>query len=374
VTGRSALVIGGTGPSGPHLVEGLLERGFEVEVFHTGRHEVAELPEVPHLHGDPFTADGIADALDGRSYDVVIATYGRVRHLASRFAGACEQFLVVGGVPVYEGYVDPSELSPTGLRLPVREDAPLVEPDSQPRRGYTVAAIRRTEDWVFDLGRGGAFHATYFRYPTIYGPRNPHAWEWSIVRRVLDGRPWMLVPDDGRSVHSRCGARNAAHGILLAVDRPEVASGKAYNLADDDLLSIRQWAEVVADHTGGQLEIRSFPGDVPGPGWGLIAFRYQLTPHCILDTGAIRADLGYRDVLSVDEGLRETVAWMLEHRDRLRDDPLITDPFDYPSEDRLMTVWERCRQELLEAGAPFDAGVGDLPTPQTAAGAGKKEQ
>jgi nucleoside-diphosphate-sugar epimerase len=370
---RTALVIGGTGPSGPHLVAGLVERGFETTVFHTGRHEAPEAPEVPHLHGDPFTADGIADALGDRAFDVVIATYGRVRHLASHLATKCDQFLVVGGVPVYAGYVDPHDLTPTGMRLPVREDHPLVAPDGEPRRGYTVGAIRRAEDWVFDLGANGAFRPTYFRYPTIYGPRNPHPWEWSIVQRVLDGRPWMLVPDDGRSVHSRCGARNAAHAILLAVDHPDAAAGKAYNVADDDLLSIRQWAEVVAEHAGGGLEVRSFPGDIPSPGWGLIAFRYQLTPNCIVDTSRIRADLGYRDVMPIVDGLAETVEWMLANREDLRGHPHLTDPFDYPAEDHLMEVWEESRLHLLEAAHPFLESVTDLPTPQTASGAGKKE-
>ncbi len=30
------LVIGGTGPTGPHVVNGLIERGFTVTILHTG--------------------------------------------------------------------------------------------------------------------------------------------------------------------------------------------------------------------------------------------------------------------------------------------------------------------------------------------------
>ena len=47
-----ALVIGGTGPTGPFVVEGLINRGYEVAIFHRGTHEI-ELPEsVEHIHGD----------------------------------------------------------------------------------------------------------------------------------------------------------------------------------------------------------------------------------------------------------------------------------------------------------------------------------
>ena len=49
-----ALVVGGTGPTGPYIVNGLLERGYEVAIFHRGTHEIPEIPpEVEHIHGDP---------------------------------------------------------------------------------------------------------------------------------------------------------------------------------------------------------------------------------------------------------------------------------------------------------------------------------
>ena len=49
---KSALVIGGTGPTGPSIVAGLLERGFDVSTFHRGTHEPPDLPEVQPLPGD----------------------------------------------------------------------------------------------------------------------------------------------------------------------------------------------------------------------------------------------------------------------------------------------------------------------------------
>jgi len=34
-----ALVIGGSGPTGPHVLAGLLERGYDVAMLHRGVHE-----------------------------------------------------------------------------------------------------------------------------------------------------------------------------------------------------------------------------------------------------------------------------------------------------------------------------------------------
>ena len=49
------LVIGGTGPTGPHLVNGLLGCGHEVSILHTGNHEVDSIPTtVEHIHTNPF--------------------------------------------------------------------------------------------------------------------------------------------------------------------------------------------------------------------------------------------------------------------------------------------------------------------------------
>jgi nucleoside-diphosphate-sugar epimerase len=365
-----ALVIGGTGPTGPPLVDGLLERGHEVTLFHTGRHELPDGPDVRHVHGNPFDGDSIAESMGSETFDVVVATYGRVRVLADHFAGKCGHFLVVGGTPVYAGYVNPTECFPTGMRLPVRENVnPLVSRTAERSAGYNVAPIRITEDYVFGLGESGAFGATYLRYPTIYGPRNPHAWEWTVVRRVLDGRPWMILSDDGRGIHSRAGARNAAHAILLATDRPEVSKGKAYNVADDELVSIRQWAELVARAAGRDLAIRSLPGELPSPGWAVIAFGYQGTASCILDTTALREDLGYRDVLPLREGLTETVEWMLANVDEMRANPNITDPFDYPAEDELIAAYERAMRDLQPYAHPFTEGVRPMPVPQTTRGA-----
>jgi uncharacterized protein YbjT (DUF2867 family) len=73
-----ALIVGGTGPSGPFLANGLIERGYKVTIFHRGTHEIPEIvPEVAHIHGDPHFRETIEAALGDRTFDVVIATYGR---------------------------------------------------------------------------------------------------------------------------------------------------------------------------------------------------------------------------------------------------------------------------------------------------------
>jgi nucleoside-diphosphate-sugar epimerase len=40
-----ALVIGGTGPTGHFIVNGLRKRGYAVAMLHSGRHELSEIPD-----------------------------------------------------------------------------------------------------------------------------------------------------------------------------------------------------------------------------------------------------------------------------------------------------------------------------------------
>ena len=60
-----ALIIGGTGPTGPYIVEGLLQRGYQVTILHRGTHEVDMPPEVEHIHGDPHFVETLEEALAG---------------------------------------------------------------------------------------------------------------------------------------------------------------------------------------------------------------------------------------------------------------------------------------------------------------------
>lgn len=367
----SALLVGGTGPSGPHLVAGLLERAVTPTLFHTGRHEVEDLPDVEHIHGNPFSQEGIEEVLGNRSFDLVIASYGRVRLIAAAAAGKCSQFISVSGTPIYEGFISPQLTDPAGLPARVSEDSPLVPAEGIPDAIYGVGAVRRTEDAVFSLHADGAFSATVFRYPSIYGPRNPHVWEWPSIKRVLDGRGFMVIPDGGLSIHYRLSGWNAAQSVLLAVDDPEEASGEAFNCADDDQYSLVQWHQMVLEHLDSDLELVSVPGDIPSPGWGLVVFRYDCSPHVIVDTSKIRRLLGYGDAVPAREGLGRTVDWLVEHRAE-SDSWSLIDPFDYDAEDRFIEAWSEGQRTTAEAGARYRE-LPPMPFPQTASGTGQSQ-
>jgi nucleoside-diphosphate-sugar epimerase len=338
------LVVGGTGPTGPFIVNGLRERGHAVTIFHRGTHEVPEIPDdVAHIHGDPHFLETIEDALSGHTFDQVIATYGRIRLIAQALSGKTGRFISIGGIALYRGFANPRSMTPTGVTNPVRETAPLITDESDDRFGYLIA---RTEEEVFEHHAT----ATVFRYPYVYGPYQLVPREWSIVRRILDGRRRLIVPDAGMNMSTHGWAGNLAQAVLLAVDRPDASAGRSYNCGDLDQLSIRQIVEVIASALGASIEQVSLPGDLAGPGRTLtLGGRH----HQLMDLAAIRADLDYEDVLPAVEAIAETARWYAKNRP----DPggeieqRLGDTFDYATEDHLMDAADRAKDLVRRAAA-----------------------
>jgi nucleoside-diphosphate-sugar epimerase len=340
-----ALVVGGTGPTGPHIVQGLLARGHDVTVFHRGTHEVPELADVEHIHGDPHFRESIDEALGSRTFDVVLAMYGRLKHLAPALAGSrCRQFVAVGGVPVYRGYF------PRGgsleLPIPVPESHPLVRDDAggDPALRFSLR-LAQAEQIVF------AHHpdATIFRFPMIYGPGNARPAEWSIVRRIRDRRPHMILPDGGFQIHTRCAARNAAAFVLAAVDQPDAAAGQVYNCGDPLNWSMRQWVESITILLGAELELISMPSLIATEAAStLLPLANTTATHCILSTEKARHELDYRPVVEPIKALEEALQWYDSPAVDPSSSPSLTDRFDYATEDALIAEYRAAARRVAD--------------------------
>lgn len=350
---KTALVIGGTGPTGHYIVGGLLRRGFKVAILHRGGHEVEEIPaEVEHIHVDPYDEASFLSGLGERNFDLCIATYGRLRMIAEKMVGRCGQFISIGGAPAYAGYMNPQLPSPEGLAVPTAETAPLVDAAEQDEKGFRIV---RTEAAVFDHQPD----ASHFRYPFIYGKYQLVPREWCIVRRILDQRPFIILPDDGLSLCSYGFAENMAHAVLLAVDRPLDARGEIFNCADDTCLSLRQVVEIIAAALDASLEIVSMPFHLAQPAWPLVG--QPLPTHRVLDTAKLRYRLGYKDPVAPAAALAYTAKLLaaspLEQGGT--EEWVLQDPFDYAAEDALVASWTRACASVATPGYSADApGVG----------------
>jgi nucleoside-diphosphate-sugar epimerase len=289
--------------------------------------------------------------LGRRHFDVVIATYGRIRVLAEALQGRTGQFIAVGGVPAYRGYFNPSAYFPPGLPIPVPETAPTVQNEEEENRfSYLIASTERA---VLAAHPNGAV----YRYPYVYGPYQLLPREWCVIRRVLDQRPFMILADGGLGLMTHGYAGNLAHAVLLAVDKPDAASGQIYNCGDDVQYTIRQIVEIIADEMNHKFEVIDLPAATAFPARGV---SLEITPHHkLMDCHKVKDQLGYNDPIPAEEAIRRTVRWYIEHQPERGGDieQRLQDVFDYAVEDQLAAIY----REAAERAKVFSREI--VPTP-----------
>jgi nucleoside-diphosphate-sugar epimerase len=202
--------------------------------------------------------------------------------------------------------------------------------------------VARTEELVFDQHPDAA----HFRYPYAYGPYQVVPREWSVVRRVLDWRSRIIVPDDGLTLHHHGYTENLAHAVLLGIDQPDAAAGLVFNAADEEVLTIRQVVEIIAAALQHELDIVSMPYDLAVPARPLLA--QPLPTHRVLDLTRLKSILGYRDVVPAREAVARTARWLAANplQPGAQEEIVLTDPFDYAAEDQLIAAWEAARASI----------------------------
>ncbi|MPZ62998.1 MAG: NAD-dependent epimerase/dehydratase family protein [Propionibacteriales bacterium] len=328
-----ALVIGGTGPSGAPIVRGLIERGYEPVILHRGAHEVDEIMHLEHIHVDPHFEETLREGLGSRTFDVVLAMYGRLRLLPSVLAGVSDRVISVGGT-VFKSI----------------QSQPAGEDDPRMDNHKLYLRIVETEQVLAKAHEDGVFNLTHFRYPNLFGPRQLAPREWSMIRRLLDGRRRFAVLDGGLTLESRAYVDNAAHAVLLAVDKPMGSAGQMYNVADERTQSDADRLLTTAAIMGiDDIELVSFPPEAGIPAWYWGVGRSLTwsregeppsTEHQLLSVDKMVDQLGYHDVVDFETAMRETVEWYLAHRPEPggEEERQIGDPFDYAAEDAFLAA------------------------------------
>jgi nucleoside-diphosphate-sugar epimerase len=345
-----ALVIGGTGPTGPFVVEGLAHRGYDVTILHGGQHEYEfAVPGIAHIHEDPHFEEPLSRGLGDSTWDLVVAQYGRLRVIADVLAGRTERLVAIGGATGIFAPDDDERWGPMGKpslfddtsTLYVRDEGP----DGRDKLGRRMV---QAMEKLFDRHPG----ATYIGYPVNYGPRTPGPYDWTIVRRLLDGRSRIVIADGGLKIDSRIYTENAAAAVLLVVDNPDRAAGKRYSVADEYAFTMRQRIEFVAAHLGAEVELVDMPYELA---WPCHPLYRHVRGHRLAQSTFIRSDLGFRDPVDPGIGYGRSIDWLLENRPEAGGEleRQIGDPFDYGAEDDLIRRWESARSGIGDVSSPL---------------------
>ncbi len=303
--GRSALVTGGAGFIGSHMVDRLLEEGFRVIIVDDL--SSGKLKNVNHhatFHHMSITQPSLLDVFNREKPDLVfhMAAQSSVSR-STREPILDSEINVLGTLRLLDAArrtgVDKIIYSCTGgalygdpISVPCSDDAP-VAPISPYGMSKYIA-----EQYLEFYRRQYLLNYTSLRYGNVYGPRQDPNGEAGVVAifiaAMLKGSRPVIFGDGGQE-RDFIAVDDVVEANMAAIER---GGGKAMNIATGELTTINRLFELLKEITGFRWDAGHSParaGDV-----------YRISLDCSLAA----EELGWTPSTSLVEGLTRTVEYM----------------------------------------------------------------
>lgn len=183
------------------------------------------------------------------------------------------------------------------------------------------------EKTVLDANGQGVLKTIALRPHLVWGSGDPHLIP-KIISRAQSGK--LRIVGDGSNLVDLTHVDNAAHAHLLALDALVSGNhlgGKAYFVSQGEPTSLWPWLNNLLDRLGEpqvtrKVSLRSaywtgllfecvwrimrFSGDPPMTRFVAL----QLGKDHWFDISAANRELGYQPIVSMEEGLSETISWL----------------------------------------------------------------
>lgn len=303
-----ALVTGGGGFIGHHLVRGLLALGDEVSViddFSTGdRARLEPLRDrISLIEGsilDPEALDLAAASCEVVFHEAAIPSVARSLanpHLSNRVnvTGTIEVMLAAARNGVRKVvYAGSSSVYGVPESLPCRESF-----RPAPESPYGVSKLA-AEHYVRTLGKLHGVETATLRYFNVFGPGQDPASEYAavvprFVTAVLEGRR-PTIYGTGDVSRDFTYVDNVVNANLLAA-RASSPTGITCNIACGDRHTLLELLDAICMTAGRPAEPIFGP---PRPG-DIV--------HSLADISVAERELGYKAAVPFQEGIARTVAW-----------------------------------------------------------------
>jgi nucleoside-diphosphate-sugar epimerase len=306
-----ALVTGGAGFIGHHLVRALLASGDEVVVLDdlsTGFHwRIAQIEsDIDFVQGSILDDAALDQALPGCEvvyHEAAIPSVARslidpIRSNEANVTGTIRLMRAAARHGVRRVvYAASSSAYGIPAELPCRES---MRPAPESPYGASKLAA---EYYVHTLGKHSGIAAVALRYFNVFGPGQDPTSEYAAVvprfiTALLEGRR-PIVNGTGEVSRDFTYVDNVVRANLLA-GRLDAPTQLTCNIACGGRVSLLDLLDVIAEAIG------TPPNPVFGPP------RAGDIVHSMADISLARSELGYEVLVPFDEGIRRTVTWFRE--------------------------------------------------------------
>ena len=304
------LVTGGGGFIGSNLVRALLARGDDVRVldnFSTGNRANLEGLDVEVVEGELRSYERVHNAVRGTELVFHLGALGSVPRSvqdpltssAVNVEGTLNVLLAARDEGVRRVvFSSSSSVYGTRKELPVAEDLPL-----DPLSPYGVAKLAAERYCVSFSRVYESFESVVVRYFNVFGPwQSPFSQYAAVIPKfitaIAGGQP-IDIYGDGEQSRDFTYVDNVVAGTILAAEVPE-ANGRVFNVAASAPSTVNHVADLIGRILGAEVEKNHTPpraGDIRDS-WA--------------DVTAARETLGWSPTIDLEQGLRRTVAHMLD--------------------------------------------------------------
>ncbi len=314
------LVIGGTRFIGRYIVNELLRKGHKIIIYHRGRNECEFIQKVEHMHGDrrdytkfkkdmaKLSPDGVVDVIPLYPRDskaIVDSFHGRIRSLVH---------ISSGGVYGFRAFIPFKE-----------EEQNLID---EARYPYAYSK-RLCEQIIIESQRLYEIPCVILRLPAVYGPYDYSSREWFIIKRILNKRRHIIIPDGGFTLVHQFYVEDVAKAVAMALENPPTKIC-VYNIGHEQILNLKQITRLIGKLMNYKWEEVKIPSE-------LIPYKnpFLFRGNLVFSTSKIKQELGFKETFSIEQGMRRTIDWFCKNPPP-QEDEMHNVLFNYELEDRII--------------------------------------
>lgn len=315
-----ALFIGGTGTISMAISKLLLQKGWDLYLINRGnRNDVPGLEKANFITVDINDEKAVSNKIEGMYFDVVCDFIGFVVPQLERdyrlFKNKTNQFMYISSASAYQ--------KPVGNYI-ISEKTPLANPYWEYSRNKIAC-----EDYLMKLYREEGFPITIIRPSHTYDERSVplgvhgNKGSYQVIKRIKEGK-LVIIHGDGTSLWTLTHNSDFAKGFVGLMGNIH-AIGEAVQIMSDESVTWNQIYECIARAFGVKLNpvyISSsylaknssydFTGSLIGDKANSVVFDCSKLKSLVPDFAA---------TVRVDEGIRNTIEYVLNHPECQIEDP-----------------------------------------------------